>query len=108
LTLPILRRYTIWAHTSRNLHPHTIEAYLSSLSQLHRLLGLPDLRIRADFLVHSLLKGSEHARFYTPILTSTRRTVTFSILKLLGHQLASSHWSLNSQLTVWSASLTAF
>jgi hypothetical protein len=108
LTLPILRRYTIWAHTSRNLHPHTIEAYLSSLSQLHRLLGLPDLHIRADFLVHSLLKGSEHARFYMPILTPTRRTVTFSILKLLGHQLASSHWSLNSQLTIWSASLTAF
>jgi hypothetical protein len=58
--------------------------------------------------VRSLLKGSEHARFYTSTSSPSRRTITFSILKLLGHQIASSHWSLNSQLTVWTTALTAF
>ncbi len=108
LSLPLFRLYTTWAHSSRNLHPRTIEAYLSSLSQLHQLLGFPNLHVRADFLVQSLLKGSEHSRFYTPTPSPSRRTITFSILKLLGHQIAETHWPLNSQLTVWSAALAAF
>jgi hypothetical protein len=107
-SLPVLRQYTIWAHSSRHLHPHTIEAYLSSLNQLHQLLGFPNLHIRSDFLVQTLLKGSEHARFYHQNPTSTRRTVSFPILKLLGHQISISPWSLNSQLTVWTTALVAF
>jgi hypothetical protein len=108
LSLPLLRQYTVWAHSSRQLHPHTIEAYLSSLNQINQLLGFPNLHVRSDFLVQSLLKGSSHSRFYRPTCTSTRRTITFSILKLLGHQLVSSSWSTNSQLTVWTAALVAF
>jgi hypothetical protein len=90
------------------LHPHTIEAYLSSLNQIHQLLGFPNLHARSDFLIQSLLKGSEHTRFYEPTPVSTRHTISFTILKLIGHQIASSHWSLNSQLTVWTTALVAF
>ncbi len=108
LSLPVLRLYTTWAHSMHHLHPHTIEAYLSSLNQLHQLLGFPNLKPRSDFLIQSLLKGSEHTQFYEPIRSPSRRTVTFTILKLLGHQIASSHWSLNSQLTVWTTALVAF
>jgi hypothetical protein len=108
LTLLILCQYSTWAHSYRHLHPHTIEAYLSSLNQVHQFLGFPDLRPRSDFLIQSLIKGSEHSRFYDPSPSPTRRTVTFSILKLLGHQIASSSWSLNSQLTVWTTALVAF
>jgi hypothetical protein len=108
LSLPIIRQYTVWAHSSRHLHPHTIEAYLSSINQIHQLLGFPNLHARADFLIQSLLKGSEHSRFYEPTPFSSRRTVSFSILKLLGHQIASSRWSFDSQLTVWTVALTAF
>jgi hypothetical protein len=108
LTLPILRQYTTWAHSSRHLHPHTIAAYLSSLNQIHQFLGFPDLQPRADFLNQSLLKGSGHSKFYDPPHPPTRRTITFSILKLLGHQIASPSWSYNSQLTVWTAALVAF
>jgi hypothetical protein len=108
LSLPVLRQFTLWAHSSRQLNPHTIEAYLSSLSQLHQMLGFPNLHARADFLIQSFLKGSAHSRLYEPIPSQSRRTVTFSILKLIGHQISSSPWSLNSQLTVWSTALVAF
>jgi hypothetical protein len=66
LTLPVLRQYTTWAHSSRHLHPRTIAAYLSSLNQIHQYLGFPDLRPQSDFLIQSLLKGSEHSKFYDP------------------------------------------
>jgi hypothetical protein len=108
LSLPLLRQYTTWAHSYQHLHPHTIEAYLSSLNQIIQFLGFPNLHPRSDFLIQSLLKGSEHARFYEPTPSSSRRTVSFPILKLLGHQIASSKWPLNSQLTVWSTALVAF
>jgi hypothetical protein len=54
------------------------------------------------------LKGSAHSRLYEHIPSQSRRTVTFSILKLIGHQISSSPWSLNSQLTVWTTALVAF
>ncbi len=108
LSLPLLRQFSIWAHSSRHLHPHTIEAYLSSLSQIHQMLGFPNLHPRSDFLIQSFLKGSEHSRFYDPPPTQSRRTITFSILKLIGHQIASSSWPVNSQLTVWTTTLVAF
>jgi hypothetical protein len=108
LTLPLLRQFSVWAHSTRHLHPHTIEAYLSSLNQIHQLLGFPNLQPRADFLIQSLLQGSKHSHFYESSPTSTRRTISFSILKLLGHQIASTRWPLNSQLTVWTTALVAF
>jgi hypothetical protein len=58
LTLPILHLYTTWAHSSCHLHPHTIEADLSSLGKIHQLLGFPNLHTRADFLIQSLLRLS--------------------------------------------------
>jgi hypothetical protein len=108
ISLPLLRQFSIWAHSNRHLHPHTIEAYLSSLSQIHQMLGFPNLHARADFLIQSFLKGSQHSRFYEPTSSPTRRTITFSILKLIGHQIASSPWSFNSRLTVWTTALVAF
>jgi hypothetical protein len=108
LDLSILRQYTTWAHAVKHLNPRKIEAYLSSLNQLHQLLGFPNLHIRSDFLIQNLIKGSENSRFYSDPAPSRRRTVTFSILKLIGHQIASSSWSINSQLTVWTAALVAF
>jgi hypothetical protein len=108
LTLPLLRQYTVWAHESHHLSPSSIEAYLSSLNQLHQLLGFSDLHIRSDFLIKHFLQGASHSLFYNPLPPNQRRTVTFSILKLIGHQIASSHWSLNSQLTVWTTALVAF
>jgi hypothetical protein len=62
-----------------------------------------------DIIIKNTLRGASNLdKTYAIHKSSTRRCMTLPLLQILGHNLASSGWSLSSIQTVWTACLLAF
>jgi site-specific recombinase XerD len=92
----------------RKLKPSSIKTYLSSLVKLHKLKGYKNYTIDRE-TVTAVTRGATYLMLTGPQPpTNKRRVMTLQILRLLGHQLANSGWSDNTQQTIWAACLTGF
>lgn len=85
-----------------------MRTYISSLKFIHHLKGLPCDHLEGDKILALILKGSFHHYLNNPSTSSTRRVMTFPLLKLLGHKIARKKWPDLSKQVVWAAATTAF
>ena len=75
---------------------------------MHTLKGFPDAPNLKDKLANMMLEGAANMAISDPAITSTRRVVTFALLRLIGHRIATSTWSEGTKQVVWTACTTAF
>jgi hypothetical protein len=106
-TPTFLRSYVNWACKTRKLSPSTIRLYVSDLKSLHKLKDL-ETNCFEDFFVTSMIKGAENLLMYSSIVKRSRLAMSFPLLKIIGHEIASSNWSNNSKRVIWSAACVAF
>jgi hypothetical protein len=102
------RLFATWCMSIRGLQPSTTKSYMSALKFIHHMKGLPIHDPADDFLLQCAFKGAAKAAFASPPPPATRRIVTFALLRLLGHRIASTSWSELTKQVVWSACTLAF
>jgi hypothetical protein len=102
------RAFVVWCHVERGLRPSTITAYISGIKFMHKLRGLNCTHISEDPLINILLKGVEHIAIFRLSKPDNRRVVTFPLLLLLGHKIASSNWTPLSKQVIFACCTTAF
>lgn len=107
LTDNVLAEFAAWAVTVRNLMPSTIKSYLSSITTIHELRGYYRENCCTP-TVKRILQGSQNLKFYSDVANCTRKVMSMSLMKLLGHGIAKSEWELNSQQVIWTAAVVAF
>jgi hypothetical protein len=107
ISLQNLRAFVNWTITKRKLNTSTVRVYLSDIKLAHCLRDLkpPD---NNDFFVTSMLKGAENLSLYSSIVRESKLVMSYPLLKLLGHEIAKSNWSLNNKKVFWAACCLAF
>ena len=103
-----IRGYVAFLFKIKGLKPSSIKAYLASLPCLHKLKGFPNHEL-ADDVLRCIMRGAENLYMAAPPeKPNLRRVMTVSLLRYLGHRLATSGWDRVTKQSLWSASLTAF
>jgi hypothetical protein len=99
--------YITWAQKIAKLSPNTVSVYLSDLATGHRLRGL-DPSACSCFLAKTMLKGAKNLASYTATTKEPKAVMTLSCLKILGHEIATSDWSVMEKSVFWAACTLAF
>ncbi len=108
LPIETVRAFVVWCHSTRKLAPSTIRTYLSALKFIHSLRGFSASHIDQDPLVSLLIKGATHIFTSCPTSVNTRQVVSFPLLLVLGHKIATSDWDGLTKQTYWTLCTTAF
>jgi hypothetical protein len=103
----LAREYVSWALKSKNLSPNTVKLYISDLCTAHLLKGLQPSFV-SDFFIKSMIKGAENLSLYSNITKHAKLVMTLPLLKILGHEIATSNWSTDSKRVFWAACCVAF
>jgi hypothetical protein len=104
----VIQAFVGYCLAVKNLKPASVNTYLSSVVKMHRLKGYSDYKIDRE-TIENYTRGAANMLLSGPAPPSNkRRVMTLQILRLLGHQLASSGWAENTQQTIWAASLVGF
>ena len=96
-----------WAILERKMSPNTVKTYLHNLSKLHRLKNLDDSNCK-NFLTKTMLRGAENLIFYEEQNTDQRLVMTLPLLRILGHGLSTSDYSVHSKFVIWTSFCVAF
>jgi len=103
----VLGDFINWATFIRKIKPSSIISYISHLKLIHKLRKIDDSACDS-FLCRTLIKGAENLQFYSIKKKHVKKTMTLPLLRLLGHSIANSNWSVHSQSTVWACYTVAF
>lgn len=103
----VLCDFVSWAVTVRGLRTTSVKTYLSNLSTIHELRGFGKNNCFKT-LTKRAIKGAENVAFYKTLATKSRLVMTLPLLKLLGHEIANSHWSDLNKQVFWTACTVAF
>jgi hypothetical protein len=111
ITWPIsienFRKYVNWSLTVKKLSPSTVKQYISDLKIAHNLRNL-EPEFFSDFFTKSMLKGAENISLYSNVKKQPKLVMTIPLLKLIGHEIASSSWNTDSKKVFWAACCLAF
>jgi hypothetical protein len=102
-----LDKYIWWAYTVKKLKFSTIDSYINSLATLYKLKGC-NTYIFSSFPTKTALKGIRNLDEINNVCQKPRNVFSIQLLKLLGHQIASSDWSENSKNIFWAAAVILF
>lgn len=108
VTAETARAFAVWCVYHRRLLPATVRAYLSALRFAHVVKGLSTDGLLSDSLLDVILAGARNIMLSSTPVASTRRVVTFPLLLVLGHRIASTSWDSLSKQVVWAACTVAF
>ena len=99
--------FTTWCIYVRKLQPSSAETYLSALAAAHRFKGLPrPASLEAGF---TCIKGATNLQAAAPPRpVPSRRVMTMSLLKVIGHKLSGSDMHQVDAQAIWAVCLTAF
>jgi hypothetical protein len=86
-----VREYVKWAIKSKGLGADTRKVYLSDFKMVHKLRNMQS-DFHDDFFVNSMLKGAKNLSLYKNIFKPVCFVMSFQLLKILGHKIASSTW----------------
>jgi hypothetical protein len=92
---------------TKKLRHSTAKSYVSSLEFYLKLQNL-DSSCCNDLLVKSMLKGAENLELYNEITKNCRRAMSFPLLKILSHCIASKSWPELDKQCFWTAFTVAF
>lgn len=99
--------YTAWLINERGLKSSTAEAYLASLRCIHKLRNLNDQNFE-NFILKTIIRGGSNLESYNMQVGKSRKVMTLPLLKLIGHEIASTSWSQHNKQVFWSACTLAF
>ena len=105
--ISLLRGYVSWAVNVKQLQPNTVRVYLSDLKLSHELKN-KDTSAFNDFFIKKMLKGADHLNMYSNIKNKTKLVMTFQMLRILGHKIATSDWTADRKRVFWGTSCLAF
>jgi hypothetical protein len=100
-------KYVTWSQKIAMLSPQTVSAYLSDLATCHKLRGL-DPSACASFISKTMLKGAKNIASYKATTKKPKLIMTLSCLKVLGHEIASTDWTIIRKAVCWTACTLAF
>jgi hypothetical protein len=106
-TPTFLRSYVNWACKIKKLSPSTIRLYISDLKTLHKLKDL-ETNCFEDYFARNMIKGAENLSMYNSIVKRSRLAMSFPLLKIMGHEIATSDWTEGSKRVIWTAACVAF
>ena len=101
-----IMRFINWSK-GQNLKASTVVAYMSSIKCIHGLLQ-QDTSSFSSPLVKAALRGLENLEIYKSTSLVSRKAMSLPLLKILGHEISKSNWSINSKRVFWSACCVAF
>jgi hypothetical protein len=107
LEIEVVRGYVNWALSVRRLSPETVKVYLSDFRMAHKIRNL-EAKFENDYFINAMIKGARNISLYSTISKRSRFVMTFPLLKLLGHEIATSDWSQDSKAVFWTACCVAF
>ena len=107
VTVTTLRSYTNWALSEKKLTANSVKVYLSDLKLAHLNQGW-DVSVFSDHFVKAMINGSANMAIYTSISKKNNLAFSFPLLKILGHEIAISNWSIANKRVFWTASCVAF
>jgi hypothetical protein len=99
--------FVAFAASKKNLKHSTIENYISSFKFFHKLREM-DSKNCNNFIASSMLKGVKNLDLYTQDSKRCRKVMTYPLLKILSHKVASESWSENDKQTIWTIFTVAF
>ena len=102
-----INNFCYWALTTKGLKHSTVQAYISSISLVHKLKEM-DNRACYNFTVKIMLRGAENMSVYEPSKIRNRNIMTLPLLKILGNEIAHTNWSADSKQIFWTVSCLAF
>jgi hypothetical protein len=59
-------------------------------------------------LVKRVVQGAQNIQFYSVKIDESRKVMTLQLLRLIGHEIAKSDWSVNSKQVIFTAAVVAF
>ena len=108
LSTPQVLVYVGWLLHTRKVQPDTASRYLSGLSMAHMARGL-DIPLLRHPCVRHVLAGAQHLLDAGNIQQGkpARRAMTFPLMLILAHRIATSGWSEHKKQLVWTVSTLA-
>jgi len=103
----LLRGYVGWAVNVKHLQPDTVRVYLSDLKLAHELRN-KNTDAFDDFFLKKMLKGADHLKMYSEIKNKTKLVMPFQMLRILGHEIVKSDWTVEKKKIFWGASCLAY
>jgi hypothetical protein len=108
LSREAIQAFAAFCVVEKKLKPSSVQTYISSLVKLHKLRGFHDYEVK-DKTTTAILRGASNLLMCAPTPPrSTRRVMSLPLLKLLGHNLASTDWHPGTKQTIWAACLVGF
>jgi hypothetical protein len=80
--------YICWA-VEKGLKANTVEQYINSLETIHKLRNIGSSTCTA-FTIDRLIEGAKNREQYSKAPKHTRKVMSLPLLKILGHEIASS------------------
>ncbi len=96
-----------WAINVKHLQPNIVRIYLSDLKLAHCLRNAKT-DIFDDFFVKKMLKGEDHLKMYSKIKNKIKLVMKFQMLRILGHEITKTGWTIEKKRLFWSASCLAY
>ena len=107
LTQTSVSSFISWLYEVRKLKHSSIESYLSSISSILKLKNV-DPSLFSSYVSKTLLKGGKNREHLFSSPKPSRKVMTLELLKILGHEIATSDWSQDSKRVFWVACCTLF
>jgi hypothetical protein len=92
---------------TKQLKNSTVKSYLSSLAFYHKLRNW-DSSACSSFIANTMLKGAKNVELYSELSKQARKVMTYPLLKILSHQIATSTWSDKDKQVLWTLFSVAF
>jgi len=108
ISIKTVRAFVIWLLAVEKLKPETVKSYLSGLAMASTLANGEKVNFLADKIVNLCITGAGNSEIYTQCRQNSRRSLSLDALKVLGHRIAISNWSLDSKIVIWAACTVAF
>jgi len=99
--------FITWAVLEKELKAATVKSYLSAIGIAHKFKNLDNSACHG-FFAKQLLAGAENLEFYKTMTKEAKKAMSLPILKILGHQLATSGLENNEIQKFWCACVVAF
>jgi hypothetical protein len=96
-----------WAIMERKLSPNTVKSYIHHLATIHKLKNMSPNSCK-NFANEAMIRGAENLAFYEPCQLKQKNVMTLPLLRVLGHELCKSDWSIHSKSVFWAACTCAF
>jgi hypothetical protein len=107
LSKEVISNFIHWCSLEKNLAASTITSYMSHLKLIHNLRGL-DASNCEDFVCRTQIRGAKNLQFYSEQNSNAKKVMTLPLLKILGHSIAISDWSVHSKSVIWCGFTIAF